>query len=530
MLLPAAAPKFTEADQRIFADLVPQDHFLRQVVAVIDFERFRPTLAKGYLSSTGRPAHDPILLFKLSFLSFHHRLSDRAVICRARTDVAFRWFLGLSSTDPLPHHSDLSYFRQRHQHNFLSAFQDLLAIARQHHLVSDRLRLKDATHFFADCAQARPLQLAAQVRERLLHFAASFFPDWAAEQRQKMQNLRESTAESSDEDRLAARIEFLRSLKDQLLERTAKLSAEQQQLADYPKLQKALQIAVKLLQDRADPKAGARLASAVDPDARLGKHGQFFLGYLLDLAMDPQSELITAVEVLPGNAAGNGLEAADAVVLIEQEEKAQGNDVQEISIDGAGHHGPTLRELTDPEGLNLAATVPVPQAEARKTFGPERFELHVLESGVAELSCPAGQKTRQKERNEDDTAWRFNFRYAQCKKCPLRGDCLENPESKRGRKVTKNDYEEEYRRAREKVGTAAYQETRRKHPKVERKLGEMARHQGHRRARYRGLPKVKIQAALTAFVVNVKRMVKLLAAKVHSGVGMVRAEAALGTS
>jgi IS5 family transposase len=530
MLQPAAAPKFTEVDQRIFADLVPPDHFLRQVVAVIDFERFRPTLAKGYLSHTGRPAHDPILLFKLSFLSFHCRLSDRAVILRARTDVAFRWFLGLSSTDPLPHHSDLTYFRKRHKDNFLSAFQDLLTIARDHPLVSDHLRIKDATHFFADCAQARPLQLAAQVRERLLHFAEPFFPDWVKQQRQLMQNIRESTAESSDEDRLAARIEFLRSLKDQLLEMTAKLSAEQQKLADYPKLQKGLQIAEKLLQDRADPKAGARLASAVDADARLGKHGEFFLGYVLDLAMDPESELITAVNVLPGNAAGNGLEAADAVVLIEQEEKAQGNDVQEISIDGAGHHGPTLRALSSPEGPNLEVTVPVPQPEARKTFGPERFALHVLDNGVEELSCPAGEKTRQKERNEDDTAWRFNFRRSQCKECPLRGECLENPESKRGRKVTKNDYEEEYRRAREKVGTEAYQETRKKHPKVERKLGEMARHHGHRRARYRGLPKVKIQAALTAFVVNVKRMVKLLAAKVVEGAGTVRAEGALGAS
>jgi len=36
----------------------------------------------------------------------------------------------------------------------------------------------------------------------------------------------------------------------------------------------------------------------------MGKHGEFFLGYVLDLAMDAQSELITAVNVLPGNAAG----------------------------------------------------------------------------------------------------------------------------------------------------------------------------------------------------------------------------------
>ena len=43
-----------------------------------------------------------------------------------------------------------------------------------------------------------------------------------------------------------------------------------------------------------------------------------------------------------------------------QEEAAQGNDVQGLSMDGAGYNGPVLRELTDPEGLNLDVTVPPP--------------------------------------------------------------------------------------------------------------------------------------------------------------------------
>jgi len=47
--------------------------------------------------------------------------------------------------------------------------------------------------------------------------------------------------------------------------------------------------------------------------------------------------------------------------------------------------------------------------------------------------------------------------------------------------------------------------------KIERKLNELARHHRCRRACYRGRPKVLAQALLTALVVNVKRMVKLLA-------------------
>src|ERR1019366_8122041 len=134
------------------------------------------------------------------------------------------------------------------------------------------------------------------------------------------------------------------------------------------RLQRALTGAFKLLADRADPEAGDRLASAFDPDARNGKHGQFYVGYLFDVAMDADSEIVTAVNVLPAN----GAEAADAVTLIQQEEAARATDVQGLSMDGAGYNGPVLRELTDPEGLSLPVPVPRPATPERTTFGPER--------------------------------------------------------------------------------------------------------------------------------------------------------------
>ena len=526
-MIAAATSTLTDLDEWSFAALVPQDHYLRRVTEVIDFERFRPNLERGYCATMGRPAIDVIRMLKLAFLSLHYRLSDRQVIARAATDLAFRCFLGLSSTDALPDPSDATYFRRRHAQRLPQTFQELLGLARQHGLVSDRLRLKDATHVFADAAQVKPLQLAAQVRERLLNAAEPLWPDWVAQQRLRLQTLRQTTAELPDDERLVARIEFLRDLTEQLPELTAGLPEEAISSRRSERLQRALQIATKLLQDHAAPQAGDRLASGHDEEARVGKHGGFFLGYLLDLAMDPDSQLITAVEVLPGNAAGNGLEAADAAELLRQEEAAQGNDVEELSMDGAGHNGPVLRELSDPAGLNLLVTVPVPQQAERQTFGPERFELTVLPDDKGELKCPAGQTTRQRERNEDDTGWKYSFKASQCRGCPLRGDCLQNPASKKGRKVTKNDYEKEYERARQKVGTAAYQQTRSAHAKVERKLGELARHHGQRRARYRGRARVRTQAVLTALVVNVKRMVKLLLSPLAACGGTVRAEPAM---
>jgi transposase len=527
MLISAPTTTRTELDERVFAAVVPANHYLRQVVTHLDFERFRPALADAYSPNLGRPAIDPIRMLKVMFLRFHYKLSDRQVMERAKTDMAFRWFLELGLDDAVPNHTSDTYFRQRiGPERFMQVFQELVSQAREAGLVKDRLRLKDATHLLADAAELRPLALAAQVRDHLLRTAEPFVPDWVNEQRASVEALRQATAEASNDDRLAARVEQLRELARQLREQAASLPPATTDDRSRQRLDKALAVAAKLLADHDDPEAADRLASGVDPEARTGKHGGYFIGYLLDLAIDSDSEIITALNVLPANSAH---EAADAVALIEQEEAAQGNDVAGISIDGAGYHGPVLRELSDPAGLNLDVTVPPPQPAERTTFGPERFTLHVLEEGRSELTCPAGQTTRQRERLEDRHASRYTFKPSQCAACPLREQCLQKPQSKKGRTVIKNHYEAEYRRVREKATTPEYDATRREHPKIERKLGEMARHHGARRARFRGIGKVLGQALLTALVVNVKRMIKLLGAKAKAaGEALaVRAEVAI---
>jgi transposase len=525
MLTLEQAPPLPEFDSQVFEIGVPEDHYLRQVAKRIDFERFRPRLAEAYSLRMGRPAVDPVRMLKILFLCFHYKLSDRLVMERTKTDMAFRWFLGMRLGDPVPNHTDGTYFRKRiGTERFAKVFQELVAQAREAGLVNDRLRLKDATHLFADVADIRPLELVAQVRERLLLAAAPFFADWVSEQETQIETLRQTTAEFPDAERLAARVEHLRQLAAQLQERAAQLPLAMESDRPRRRLQLALRLASKLLADRANPDAGDYLFSAVDPDARVGKHGEFFVGYLLDMAIDSESELITSINVLPGN----GAEAADAVTLIQQEEAAQGNDVQGLSMDGIGYNGPVLRELTDPAGLNLEMTVPPPQPSKRTTYGPERFTLTIIDEHTGELTCPNGQTTQQRRRNDNNTSYRYTFKSKQCAGCPLRTECLENPASARGRSVDKNDYAAEYQQVEAKAQTQGYRETRQTHPKIERKLGEVTRHHQARRARYRGLLKVLIQVVLTALVVNVKRMVKLLAQKTNGAASAlaVRAELA----
>ncbi|MFI4982348.1 MAG: transposase [Nevskiales bacterium] len=450
-------------------------------------------------------------------------MSDRQVMERSKTDLAFRCFLDLPLGAAVPNHTDGTYFRQRiGAERFAQVFQELITQAREAGLIKDRLRLKDATHLLADVAAVRPVPLLAQVRDRLLQAALPFFPGWVQEQRAATETMRQTTAQSSDEERLAARLEQLRALVTDLQQRVATLPPACENDRPRQRLQRTLAVADQLLFEYSVPEAHDRLASAVDPEARVGKHGSYFVGYLLDLSIDADSELITAVNVLPGN----GAEAADAVTLIAQEEAAQGNDVAAISMDGAGYNGRLLRTLTDPQGLNLDVTVPPPAPAPRTTFGAERFALTVIGSQHGEVTCPNGQTTRQRSRTRHDTGYRYQFKARPCAACPLRDQCLENPACRRGRVVTKNDYEAEYAAVEAKAQTPEYQQTRRTHPKIERKLNELVRHHAARRASYRGLAKVLIQSVLTALVVNIKRLVKLLSPRVPTlaAASAVRAE------
>src|SRR5258708_18897049 len=165
-----------ELDLMIFEATIPADHYLRRVLAVIDFQRCRQELADCYDPKQGRPAIEPVLLLKLEFLEYHYNLSDRQVIEQSRYNMAYRYFLGLSLYSELPHHTLLTVFRERlgvERHQQL--FEEIVAQARQHGLVKDRLRLKDATHLIANIAIPSTVHLVAETRQQLLA-AGNQFP------------------------------------------------------------------------------------------------------------------------------------------------------------------------------------------------------------------------------------------------------------------------------------------------------------------------------------------------------------------
>jgi DDE family transposase len=316
--------------------------------------------------------------------------------------------------------------------------------------------------------------------------------------------VRQATADLPDMERLVARVAHLRAMV--AWADTVHQTLETLSTAPDPartRFAAALTLAHHVLADRDNPDKGDKVLSVVDPDARCGKHGAYFDGYRLDISLDADSELLTALNVLPGN----GDETRDAPTLLAAEQQAQGNTIEALSIDGVGWNGEVLQTLNAPEGGGVTVYVPPPPLVETPFFGPEAFVLDA-EHGV--LTCPGGQQTATKTRKARNSGWQFAFARRQCAACPLQAQCLPTLPQQKGRSVTKNDYQAAYDAARARAATDRYAAVRRQHPRVERKLADIVRYHGGRRCRYRGQWRGNIQYLLTGLVVNVKRMVKLL--------------------
>jgi transposase len=428
----------SEVDQIVCAQLVPPDHYLRQVKRLIDFELFRDLGKDCYSPAMGRTAEDPVRVLKLTFLQFHYHLSDREVMAAAQVNVAFRYCLDLSLTSRLPVPSVLSQFRMRlGVARYQALFDQVVTQARAYGLIRDRLRLKDATHVLANIAVPSTLRLVAQTRQRLLDAARPYAPEPVAADEAEAEVMRQATAALPDTDRLVARVTHLRAI-------VTWADAAQQALGSQPaspdqartRFEAALALAHRVLAERDDPDQGDQVQSVVDPDARCGTHGASFDGYLLDLSLDADSALLTALNILPGN----GDEAREAQTLLAAAEQAQDNAVAAGSSDGIGGNGEVLRALSAPEGMGIEVYVPPPAPAETLLFGPEAF---VLDAPQGVVTCPGGQQTATKERSANHTGWKFVFARRQWAGCPRHARCLATLPQKKGRSVITNDYQAE---------------------------------------------------------------------------------------
>lgn len=450
-MLKKPSPQQTELEIVTLEELVPADHLLRKIDAVIDFSFIHDRVAGLYCADNGRPALDPVLMFKALFIGYLFGVrSERQLVREIEVNVAYRWFLRLRLADKVFDASTLSQNRRR-RYTDPSVAQDIFdAIVEQaitHGLVDGTVLYTDSTHLKANANKNR-YDKAVIAKSRADYWDA----------------LDDAIAA----DRAAHGKQPLRAKPRQAPEKETKVS-------------------------RTDPEAGYMV--------RDGKPKGFF--YLDHRTVDSRLGIITDTHATPAN-------VHDSIPYLERLDRQRRRfalDVLAVGLD-AGYatagiaQGLEEREIRGVTGYRRP-TPPKPGMMAKKRFA--------YEPQSNAYRCPEGRLLAYA--TTDRNGYRhYKSDPAHCRTCPLLASCTAN--AKAERTITRHVWQDARDRAdAHRLTDWGKRVYKRRKETVERSFADAKQLHGHRYARFRGLTAVKIQCLLAAAAQNIKKIALALTPK-----------------
>jgi transposase len=135
--------------------LVPANHQLRKIDAVLDLSFVPEVVAECYSANRGRPSIDPELALRMMLLGVLYDLSDRELCDEIQMHAGMRWFCGLNFHDPVPDHSTLSRLRNERWSGsglFERLMDEVIRQCSEAGLVSGRHLSVDGTEVRADAS------------------------------------------------------------------------------------------------------------------------------------------------------------------------------------------------------------------------------------------------------------------------------------------------------------------------------------------------------------------------------------------
>jgi transposase len=139
-------------------EVVPDDHPVREIAAVLDLSWVHSELA-SYYSRLGRPSIDPVLMIRMLIVGYVFAIRSERALCRdVGVNLAYRWFCGLSIEDKVSDHSAFSRARNerfRDSGLFRSVFERVVGACIRAGLVGGESFAVDASLIVADANKQR---------------------------------------------------------------------------------------------------------------------------------------------------------------------------------------------------------------------------------------------------------------------------------------------------------------------------------------------------------------------------------------
>lgn len=427
-------------------ELVPKDHLLRKIDRAIDFDFIRDKVKELYCADNGRPAVDPVVLFKMLFLGYLYGVrSERQLVRDIQVNVAYRWFIGYGLTDKIP---DASTFSQNRRRRFTEStvyqeiFDEIVLQAMRKKWLNGRVLYTDSTHLKAS----------------------------ANKHKFKKKHVEAST-------------------RHYLEELEAAITQDRKEHGKKPLKAKPEAPGIKEIKE-----------STTDPDSgymvREGKPKGFF--YLDHRTTCGQHNLITDTHVTPAS-------VHDSIPYLERldhQRQRFGFETEAVGLDAGYMSASICKGLEERE---IYGVIGYRRPSHIKGRLPKRAYAY---DGIKDVyRCPGGQELTYRTTNRDGYR-EYRSDPAFCQACPYLGQCTSN--AQQVKTVTRHVWEEHREAVDSHrltaAGKAIYQ---RRKETIERSFADAKQLHGHRYVRMRGLLRAKEQCLLSAACQNMKKMALL---------------------
>ena len=439
-------------------DLVPRDHFLRKLDAILDFSFIYDEVRDLYCENNGRPGIDPVVLVKSLFIGYLYGIeSERRLEQEIQVNMAYRWFLGIDLDGNVPDHSTISQNRRRRfngENLFRRLFERVLAICIEKDLVDGKLILTDSTHVKANASKKSEYKV-------LVEKEAAWYME---------------------------RLDRYEALERERLNGLGKIRPKK----DSPQKEKEKEMATKTVSD-SDPEAG-RLNRPGKPE---GMH------YLDHQTIDAKKGIIVDVAVTPGN-------VTDATPYLDRVEYIQeriGLNIEKAGADSGYDVSLVHQELSE-KGIDLFT--PHNDEEPRYKVELKKADFTYDETKEAFL-CPCGKTlmVRQLQRAENGVYKEYRADVKDCKACPIRNKCVSD--SQPSRRIQVNIFESTVMGNHSRDGTLEHKEILAlRQIWCEGTFALQKAMHNLRKLYRRGLEAAEDHCLLSATAVNLKRMAKCL--------------------
>ena len=424
-------------------ELVPKDHLLRKIDKVIDFRFIRDKVKSLYCADNGRPAIDPVVLFKMLFIGYLFGVrSERQLVRDIQVNVAYRWFLGFGLTDKVPDASTISQNRRRRFSEstiYQEIFDEIVVQAVNRKMVDGSILYSDSTHLKANANKNK-----FEVRE-----------------------VQKSTRE------------YIHRLEEDI-------TKDREDHGKKP-----------LSAKEALPEIKETKVSTTDPDSgymvREGKPKGFF--YLDHRTVDSRHSIITDTFVTPGNVH----DSIPYLGRLDRQRERFGFTIEAVGLDAGYFTAGICKGLEDRQIYGAIA-----YRRPNHIKGYLRKSDYKYDADTDCYRCPEGCALVY--RTTDRNGYRhYASDPSQCRNCPLQARCTRSANFTK--LITRHIWQDHKDSINSHRYTEQGKEIyRRRKETVERSFADSKQLHGHRYARLRGRGKVFEQCLLCAAVQNMKKI------------------------